>query len=149
MLDQTGVNMKGQEGAAIPPAPSLPTTEPARSDALPSVPVLTPVPASTQSTPAALPAQHEAGDRHPLPRGERVYVSTCLTCHATGVVGAPKLGDRAAWQGRIAQGMDILVRRALEGFRGQAGVMPPKGGYRDLSEAEVADAVAYMVQRSK
>jgi len=65
-----------------------------------------------------------------------------------GLAGAPKVGDAAQWTARIAQGMDVLVRHAIEGYQGSAGVMPAKGARLDLSDKEVADAVEYMVAES-
>ena len=52
----------------------------------------------------------------------------CMACHGAGVAGAPKIGDAAAWGPRIAKGADTLHKHAIEGFQGQAGFMPPKGG---------------------
>jgi len=81
--------------------------------------------------------------------GEQVYNSACLACHGAGIAGAPKVGDVAAWAPRIAQGPDILNDHAINGFSGNAGYMPPKGGRVDLSDQEVSDAVAYMVGESQ
>ena len=80
--------------------------------------------------------------------GPQVYNTACLACHASGVGGAPVVGDAAQWADRIAQGVDVLTRHALEGFSGAAGYMPPKGGRIDLSDEEVASAVDYMVDES-
>jgi len=76
---------------------------------------------------------------------EAVYNSACAACHAAGVAGAPKVGDAAAWSQRIGQGMDTLVKHAIEGFQGQAGYMPAKGGNPRLSDEQVRSAVQYMV----
>jgi cytochrome c5 len=81
--------------------------------------------------------------------GQQVYNSACLACHGAGIAGAPKLGDAAAWGPRIAQGADVLNDHAINGFSGNAGYMPPKGGRMDLSDQEVSDAVAYMVDESQ
>ncbi|HNP36468.1 MAG TPA: c-type cytochrome [Woeseiaceae bacterium] len=81
--------------------------------------------------------------------GPQVYNSACIACHGTGVGGAPKVGDSAAWAARIAQGIDVLHNHAIHGFTGSDGVMPPKGGRMDLSDAEAEDAVDYMVEQSK
>jgi cytochrome c5 len=82
-------------------------------------------------------------------RGKKVYDTACTTCHATGVAGAPKLGDKALWAPRIAQGMDTLYTHSIKGFQGKVGVMPPKGGFVNLSDAEVKAAVDYMVAKAK
>ncbi|MDH3860909.1 MAG: c-type cytochrome [Gammaproteobacteria bacterium] len=80
--------------------------------------------------------------------GPQVYNTACLACHATGVGGAPIVGDTAQWTDRIAQGVDVLKQHAVEGFTGSAGYMPAKGGRMDLSDDEVANAVDYMVGES-
>lgn len=84
-----------------------------------------------------------------LKLGKSVYDSNCQVCHATGLSGAPKLGDTANWTPRIAQGMDTLFRHAIEGFTGSAGMMPPKGGFANLSDDEVKAAVGYMVSQAR
>ena len=76
--------------------------------------------------------------------GEAVYGQVCKTCHEAGLAGAPKTGDKAAWTARLAQGQATLVKNAIAGFQGKAGVMPPKGGNADLTDAEVERAVVHM-----
>ena len=80
--------------------------------------------------------------------GPQVYNEACLICHGAGVGGAPILGDADAWSARIAQGNETLYQHALEGYTGQAGYMPAKGGRVDLSDDEVRGAVDYMVSES-
>jgi cytochrome c5 len=79
--------------------------------------------------------------------GEEVYKGACTACHGAGIAGAPKTGDAAAWAARVDQGMDTLVTHAIEGFQGQAGYMPPRGGFSNLTDQQVRDAVQYMVDR--
>ena len=81
--------------------------------------------------------------------GKSTYDSSCSVCHAAGVAGAPKLDDKEAWAERIAQGQEVLVKRAIEGFQGKTGVMPPKGGFVQLSDSEVEAAVQYMVEQAQ
>ncbi|MDI3515340.1 MAG: hypothetical protein PWP40_2569, partial [Rhodocyclaceae bacterium] len=81
--------------------------------------------------------------------GESVYKKTCSLCHAAGVAGAPKPGDKAEWAPRIAQGNDTLYKHAIEGFTGAKGMMPPRGGGASLTDDEVKAAVDYMVAKSK
>ena len=88
----------------------------------------------------------EGGD---AAQGKQVYDQACFTCHAQGIAGAPKVGDKAAWEPRIAKGMDTLVNHAINGFQGESGVMPPKGGFMTLSDEDVTAAVAYMVAESQ
>ena len=71
--------------------------------------------------------------------GPQVYNSACLACHSAGVAGAPVVGNAAAWAPRIAQGVAVLTKHAIEGYTGSAGYMPAKGGRTDLSDAEIVD----------
>lgn len=96
----------------------------------------------------ANPAEPGASSAADLVLGKSVYDGKCKACHATGAAGAPKLDDAANWAPRIEQGMDVLVRHAIEGFKGTVGYMPPKGGFMSLSDNDVAAAVAYMVSQS-
>lgn len=73
-----------------------------------------------------------------------LFNSTCQACHATGAAGAPKVGDKAAWAPRIAQGIDTLVSNAIKGKN----AMPPRGG-STASDAEIRQVVTYMVNASK
>lgn len=77
--------------------------------------------------------------------GPQVYNTACLACHGPGIGGAPILGDAAQWAERITQGADTLKKHAIQGFTGSTGYMPPKGGRVDLSDAEIAAAVDYMM----
>lgn len=81
--------------------------------------------------------------------GQTVYEGACMACHAAGVAGAPKLGDVAEWTARIAQGAEVLHAHAIEGYQGENGIMPAKGGRSDLSDAEVIAAVDYMAENSQ
>jgi cytochrome c5 len=82
-------------------------------------------------------------------KGKKIYDTTCMACHAAGVAGAPKLGDKAAWAPRIAQGADTLHTHAIKGFQGKAGMMPPKGGNMGLKDDDVKAAVDYMASQAK
>lgn len=73
--------------------------------------------------------------------GATVFNSVCGACHNTGVAGAPKVDDKAAWGPRIAQGKDALYKSAIAG----KGAMPPKGGAADLSDDEIKGAVDYVL----
>jgi cytochrome c5 len=75
--------------------------------------------------------------------GDKVYNSACVACHAAGVAGAPKLGDKAAWEPRLAQGMDGLVSSVVKGKN----AMPPKAGNPSLSEEDIRSAVKYMLEQ--
>jgi cytochrome c5 len=77
--------------------------------------------------------------------GATVFNTVCGACHNTGVAGAPKAGDKAAWAPRIAQGNATLYKTAIAG----KGAMPPKGGAADLSDDEIKAAVDHLVGLSK
>ena len=81
--------------------------------------------------------------------GKGTYDKACMACHAAGVAGAPKLGDKAAWKDRIAQGNDTLYTHAIKGYQGKKGFMPAKGGHASLADADVKASVDYMVSQSK
>lgn len=72
--------------------------------------------------------------------GKAVYDAVCHTCHATGLLGSPTLGDAGAWGPRIGKGKDTLYNHAINGFN----AMPAKGG-ADIDDEEVQNAVDYMV----
>jgi len=82
-------------------------------------------------------------------KGAATYNASCAACHAAGVAGAPKYGDKAAWAPRIAQGNETLYTHALKGFQGKKGVMPAKGGNMSLADADVKAAVDHMVSKAK
>ena len=99
-----------------------------------------PVAAAPAAAPAA-PAENKVG--------KTVFGNTCSMCHAAGVAGAPKPGDKADWGPRIAQGMDTLYKHAMEGFSGAKGQMPARGGSPALTDDEVKAGVNYMVDQSR
>ena len=77
--------------------------------------------------------------------GEAVYTAVCQTCHAAGLAGAPKTGDKGAWAPRIASGSAAMLKSAINGKGG----MPARGGGADLTDAEIKAAVEYLVGKSK
>lgn len=81
--------------------------------------------------------------------GKSLYGKTCALCHAAGVAGAPKPGDKADWAPRIAQGNDMLYKHAIEGFNGAKGAMPARGGNPALKDDEVKAVVDFMVAQSR
>ncbi|WP_216187578.1 cytochrome c5 family protein [Polynucleobacter sp. MWH-HuK1] len=76
--------------------------------------------------------------------GENTYKQVCAACHGTGVLNAPKFGDKAKWAPLIAEGQATLTAHAYFGVRG----MPPKGGNPNLSIEGFSDAVVYIVNNS-
>lgn len=87
---------------------------------------------------AALPAA--AQDAVPPEQLGRLYVQTCMACHTSAGSGAPQAGDRAAWEPRLKQGLDVLLARTIEGYNG----MPPLGSCMDCSEAQFEALIRFM-----
>ncbi|HLS06161.1 MAG TPA: c-type cytochrome [Wenzhouxiangella sp.] len=77
-----------------------------------------------------------------LAAGKALYKQACIACHETGVADAPRLGDAAAWRGRIASGMDAMMEIVING----KGAMPPRGA-SSASDDELQDAVLYMISK--
>lgn len=104
-----------------------------------AAPAAPPAPAAPAAAPAPV-AQNSPG--------ESTYKKTCALCHSAGVAGAPRLGDKADWGPRIAQGTEVLYKHSIEGFTGQKGMMPPRGGAATLSDDDLKAAVDYMVAKA-
>ena len=76
--------------------------------------------------------------------GDQVYNASCLACHSTGIAGAPKVGDQAAWAARAAKGIDGMLATSVSGLN----AMPPKGTCADCSDEELKAAILYMLSES-
>ena len=125
----------GAAAAAAPAAEAAPAAAPA---APAPAPAAEPAPAAA-AAPAAAPAAAVSADA-----GKALYDKTCFVCHAAGVAGAPKFGDKNAWAPYVATGLDAMVKVAISG----KGAMPPKGG-STASDDEIRAAVQYMVDHAK
>ena len=68
------------------------------------------------------------------------YARSCQACHASGAANAPKTGDAAAWEARMAKGMDALVASVNNGLN----AMPPKGMCYDCSDEDYKALIEYM-----
>lgn len=77
--------------------------------------------------------------------GEQIVQARCIKCHQTGVNGAPKIGDRDAWIPRLKDGLDAVVRSAINGHGG----MPARGGLANVTDAEMRNAVVYMMNKGR
>jgi len=98
---------------------------------------------STQTaSPALAPAGGSAGVA--TQTGKQIWEGTCSACHASGLLGAPKIGDRAAWAPRLAEGLKTLESHALHGYK----QMPARGGNTALTDAQVIKALEYMLSQS-
>jgi cytochrome c5 len=80
--------------------------------------------------------------------GGVIYGKLCSACHNSGAGGSPQL-TKTLWSPRVAQGMDTLVKHAIEGYQGQAGIMPARGGNPSLSDEQVKATVQWMVDSLK
>lgn len=76
--------------------------------------------------------------------GEKLYKSACVACHMAGVAGAPKLGDKAAWDKVMEKGMDAVMQITING----KGAMPPRGA-STADDATLQAAVNYMLAQSQ
>lgn len=121
----------GADNAAATPAAAPAETAPAPAAAEPAA-AATAAPEVVAAAPAASGA------------GEALYKQACQVCHAAGVAGAPKLGDKAAWEPRMKEGMDAMYAIATNG----KGAMPPRGG-TTASDADLRAAVDYMAAAAK
>ena len=104
-------------------------------------------PAAAAPEPVAAPEETQAAAETPADTGaaamdgQKIYQASCQACHAAGVAGAPKPGDKEAWAPRIAKGNDALLSSVTNGLN----AMPPKGTCMSCSEDELRAAVEYMV----
>ncbi len=140
MANKAGANFKEPEVKAAPAAAPAASATAAASAPAAETPA-TPAAAPAASTPAV--AAAPAADV-----GKKLFDTTCTACHTAGIAGAPKFGDKAAWEPRIKQGVATLYDHALKGFQGKSGVMPAKGG-SSASDADVKAAVDYIVAAAK
>ena len=100
---------------------------------------------ATQAIPVEPEPEVEVAAAPVVMDGEGVYNTACTTCHATGLAGAPKYGEPADWEARIAQGIDVLYDHSLNGFQ----AMPAKGGFAHLPDDQIKLAVDYMVAATR
>jgi cytochrome c5 len=154
MANQSGAKFKEPEAPAAgaqapaqaaeaPPAAGVAAAAPATAAApAPAAPAATP---GTPPVAGAIATPAVAGNND---AGKALFNTACTACHTAGIAGAPKVGDKAAWAPRIAQGMNTLYDHAIKGFQGKAGMMPAKGG-SSAPDADVKAAVDYMVAAAK
>jgi cytochrome c5 len=137
MANHAGANFKEPEvKAAVAPAAAATTSAPASA---PAPQVATAAPSAPAPAIVAAPAADA---------GKKLFETTCTACHTPGIAGAPKFGDKTAWEPRIKQGVATLYDHALKGYQGKSGMMPPKGG-SSAPDADVKAAVDYIVAAAK
>ncbi len=81
--------------------------------------------------------------------GKTIFGNLCQSCHSSGAGGAPRIDDKAAWAPRVAQGVETLIKHAIEGYTGKAGMMPARGGNPALTDEQVKATVEWMVSQVK
>lgn len=125
------------------PEPQAPAADGAAAPAA-AAPVEAPAVAVVAAAPAAPAAAPVAVAAVAADAGAKLYKQACTACHAAGVAGAPKSGDKAAWAARVGLGVDALTASVIKG----KGVMPARGGSA-ASDAEIKAAVEYMLAQLK
>jgi len=122
----------GNEAAKTeePAAPEVKTEEPAAAPA-------------DEVKPAEEAAPAEDVAAFDLEAGKALYEAKCTACHTPGV--GPKLDDKEAWEAIAAQGLDVIYDHTINGFTGEKGAMPAKGTAADATDADLHNAVAYML----
>ena len=149
MTNQSGANFDEPKEPAAGDGEAKAEAAPAQAAAAPAAAAEQPA-ASEQAAPAAAQdaapqqaaAPAEAASANPL--GEKIYKTYCFACHASGVAGAPKFGDKEAWAPFIKTGMDEMLKNAIKGV----GAMPPRGGSQATDE-ELKAAIEYMVDAAQ
>lgn len=144
MANQGGAKFAEPAQPAAPASGAAAASAPGASDAAANSQA-----AAAMAAIAALPKAGEApaagaNAESSASAGKALYESTCQACHATGVLNAPKFGNKADWAPRLKDSMDTVYNFALHG----KGAMPPKGG-SNASDADVKAAVDYMVNAAK
>lgn len=81
--------------------------------------------------------------------GKEIYVAECALCHNHGEEQSPRLGKIMDWEDRLKQPVDVLIKKSIDGFIGEEGEMPAKGGSPYLTDAQMAAAVKFMIATPK
>jgi cytochrome c5 len=145
LLMLLGAGCSEKETTAVEEVAPAPAPQSAEPEAAPAAEAPEPA-AEPEAAQAA--AESQAADEPAAPQaatvdGQKVYQAACQACHAAGVAGAPKLGDKEAWAPRIAKGTDTLFSSVNNGLN----AMPPKGACMSCSEDDLRAAVEYMVEQ--
>ena len=84
-----------------------------------------------------------------LVNGKDIYIQECSGCHEEGEEGAPMLSRLTEWKKREAKGLEKLIQNAINGYQGEDGKMPARGGTPSLTDEEVTNAVKFMIATPK
>jgi cytochrome c5 len=79
-----------------------------------------------------------------LAEGSVLYKQACYTCHDSGLVKAPRLGDKAAWAPRLSKEIESLIQTVIRG----KGAMPPRGGTQ-YTDAQIKQIIKFMLSKVK
>lgn len=133
--------MANQAGAKFsePAAPAAP----AAATAATSTPVAAAAVTAASTAPAS--AVAASAPKSAAPDAAKIYASACAACHAAGIAGAPKFGDKAAWAPRAKSGVDALTATVIGG----KGAMPPRGGVATATDADLRATVEYMLAAAR
>jgi cytochrome c5 len=77
--------------------------------------------------------------------GKAITEQFCMACHGTGMPGAARIGDKAAWAVKLEPGKDVVLASAIKG----KGIMPPRGTCMDCTDDELWSAIEYMANFEK
>ena len=83
-----------------------------------------------------------------LTKGEEIYKKSCFACHDGAVAGAAKLDNKERWEISAAKGFETLNSNAIIGFTGDYGTMPAKGGIASITDEDIVNAVAFMINKA-
>jgi cytochrome c5 len=136
MANLSGAKFKEPDATAATASPAAPAVSAAPAAA-------SAAPAAAAPAAAAAPTKAAAA-KVDLASGERLYKAACTACHAAGIAGAPKSGDKAAWAARTRLGVDALTASVVKG----KGAMPARGA-STAGDAEIRAAVEYMLAQLK
>ncbi|WP_322006854.1 c-type cytochrome [Paraburkholderia tropica] len=134
-------NAASGAAAAAAAAPAASGADANAAQASAAAAAIAAIPQAASGNPAAGGATQSADAAQ---AGKALYTQVCQACHAAGVLGAPKFGNKDDWAPRLKDPMDTVYNYALHG----KGAMPPKGG-SNASDADVKAAVDYMVSAAK
>lgn len=148
MIAATGCERETAVEVPRPPPRNVPDAPPL-ADVPPSPPITS---GPQQLTPEirTYPTGSTPDDPH-LAVGHGVYRDACMVCHDRGATNAPRITDLPEWRTRIAKGREALYRNAINGYKGNRGYMPPKGGspgsWSDTQVRAAVDYIIYTVER--
>ena len=81
-----------------------------------------------------------------LKNGRKVFNKACITCHLYGSGGSIMLNDSLSWSRVLSKKNKIeIYSNVYNGYMGEKGPMPYKGGCLDCSDQDLMDAIEYIL----